>query len=428
MMRANLLAALAVTLCVVGCGGGTSSLGGFNGSGTPGGVGTNPTGPNVQSVTVDSGPPSVANGNSPAVNTVYTSVTICVPGTNTCQTIDHIQVDTGSSGLRIISGGSAGGELTLSLPLVKDAGGNSLAECAQFVDGSSWGTLRSADIKIAGEVASNQTVHIVGDPTYAAPSGCSGSGNATENTVVSFGANGILGVGPFVQDCGDACIQPGNGFYFTCASSATCTDTGMQLASQVSNPVASFATDNNGVIIQLGSVNGTATSVSGWLIFGIGTEGNNGIGNAQVYTLAADGSLGTTYKGATLNQSFIDSGSNAYYFPDSTITVCAANTSAPGFFCPNSTLKLTATIAGINQVMTTVNFTVANAVSLFQSSSTIAAASTLAAPSTGVAADGSTFSGSNTFDWGLPFYYGRTVYTAIETKNTSAGMGPYFAF
>jgi hypothetical protein len=32
------------------------------------------------------------------------------------------------------------------------------------------------------------------------------------------------------------------------------------------------------------------------------------------------------------------------------------------------------------------------------------------------------------FDWGLPFYFGRTVFTAIESQNTPAGPGPYFAF
>jgi hypothetical protein len=32
------------------------------------------------------------------------------------------------------------------------------------------------------------------------------------------------------------------------------------------------------------------------------------------------------------------------------------------------------------------------------------------------------------FDWGLPFFYGRTVYTAIESQATPAGVGPYFAF
>ena len=36
------------------------------------------------------------------------------------------------------------------------------------------------------------------------------------------------------------------------------------------------------------------------------------------------------------------------------------------------------------------------------------------------------------FDWGLPFFYGRTVYTAIEGKPVSQGgqslSGPFYAF
>jgi hypothetical protein len=435
MLRANLVAALTMMLCVVGCGGGTSSVGGFNnGDGGGGGGGGNPTAANVQSVIVDSGPSSVATSNSPAVNTLYTSVTICVPGTSTCQTIDHIQVDTASSGLRIISGGAAGGELTLNLPLVKDSGGNVLAECVPFVDGSSWGTLRTADVKISGEVAGNQTIQVIGDPAYAVPDACS-AGKSIENTVATFGANGIVGVGPFIQDCGSSCtvlmpMTPNP--YYTCPSGAACTQVAMPLASQVANPVASFATDNNGVIIQLGSVNGTAATVSGSMISGIGTQGNNGLGNAKVYTLDTGGSLSTTYEGTPLNQSFIDSGSNAYYFPDGTIFVCGSDgktTHADGFFCPKGgTLNLTATITGVNGVSALTNFSVANADSMFNTNSTIAAASALAAPSTGVAPDGANFTGTDTFDWGLPFYFGRTVSTAIETKNTSAGMGPYFAF
>ncbi len=136
-MRANLIAALIGMLCVVGCGGG-------GGGGT-----TNTSDPNVQAVAVDSGPSGIAGTSNPAVNTLYTTITVCVPGTSTCQQIDHIQVDTGSSGLRIIST-----VLTLSLPLKEDSNGNAIAECVHFVDGSSWGPLRQADIKIAGESAS----------------------------------------------------------------------------------------------------------------------------------------------------------------------------------------------------------------------------------------------------------------------------------
>jgi hypothetical protein len=32
------------------------------------------------------------------------------------------------------------------------------------------------------------------------------------------------------------------------------------------------------------------------------------------------------------------------------------------------------------------------------------------------------------FAWGLPFFYGRHVYTAIETRSTPGGTGPYYAF
>jgi hypothetical protein len=35
---------------------------------------------------------------------------------------------------------------------------------------------------------------------------------------------------------------------------------------------------------------------------------------------------------------------------------------------------------------------------------------------------------TQTFDWGLPFYYGNTVYTVIESATTTVGTGPYVAF
>lgn len=400
-------------IALVGCGGGGGSSSGL-GSGSSGS-----TPSNVQAVTVDAGPTGL--GQTSDVNLLFTNVTICAPGTTTCQTIDHIQVDTGSSGLRIL----ASALTTVTLPLLT-SGQNALLECTQFVDGSSWGPLRTADVKIAGESAAAQIVQVIGESDYATPpSGCVPSGGMLEDTVAAFGANGVLGVGPFIQDCGPGCATTtSNGIYYVCSSNGNCQQT--TNSQQVSNPVAAFAADNNGVIIELPAVAASgASTVSGSLIFGIGTQANNGLGSAQVYTVSTDnGSLITTFSGSTLNDSFIDSGSNAFYFPDSSIPTCASNSSAPGFFCPTSTLSLTATLQGQNGTSASVSFSVANANSLFSGATPVTAASNLGAPNTATTG----FNSSSTFDWGLPFYYGRNVFTAIEQHNTSAGQGPFFAF
>ena len=56
---------------------------------------------NVAPLVVDQGPDPQ---NVFDVNVPFVTVTVCVPGSTTqCQTIDHVTVDTGSSGLRIIS-------------------------------------------------------------------------------------------------------------------------------------------------------------------------------------------------------------------------------------------------------------------------------------------------------------------------------------
>jgi hypothetical protein len=119
------------------------------------------------------------------------------------------------------------------------------------------------------------------------------------------------------------------------------------------------------------------------------------------------------FNGTTFGASFIDSGSNANYFVDSSIPTCT-----DGFFCPPNTLAEQATITGVNSASTTIDFSVANADSLIQSNPAGVAFVNLAAPN----------SLSDSFDFGLPFFYGRNVFTAIAGQSTPGGDGPYVAF
>src|SRR5271165_670218 len=139
MSAVRLLFAGWCAIVVVGCGGGSPPKGS---GGNPNPIPT-PTS-NVAAAIVSSGP---AGSNS--INTLYTSVTLCVPGSTTsCQTIDDIEIDTQSSGLRIFAS-----VLTLALPAKLNANGSTLVECAQFADGFSWGPLTIADMTIANESA-----------------------------------------------------------------------------------------------------------------------------------------------------------------------------------------------------------------------------------------------------------------------------------
>jgi hypothetical protein len=375
------------------CGGGGSS--------DLGGGGTTPppptSGSNVATLTVDAGP------TENSVNTPFVTVTVCSPGSTTnCQTVDHIEVDTGSYGLRIISSALAS---TFVLPFETDPSNNTIVECTVFADGVSWGPVATADIQISGEAASSVPVQIIGDASFSTPPSDCASRGATEDTVGTFGANGILGVGAFVQD---------DGFYYTCPQ-GVCGAIEPTVDEEVSNPVAFFAADNNGVIVELPTVPAAGSAlVTGALIFGIGTESNNDLGSATIYTLDPDtGNLSVTFNGSTYSSSFIDSGSNANYFVDAAIPVCTS-----GFFCPTATVAFTATVTGINAASNAVNFSVANADDLFTANTSGVAFNNLAAPE----------SDSDSFDFGLPFFFGVNVYTAIAGESTPGGTGPYVAF
>ncbi len=403
---------------------------------------------NVAPIVVDNGPQNIGS-----VNVAYVTVTVCIPG-GACQNIDHVQVDTGSEGLRLLSTAS-GGEFNSSGFSPEMVGGNPLDECLVFADGFVWGPVYTATVTMTntGETASSVPVHVIipGSSSPGVPQTCSSQnpsgGNGNEGgSLMALGANGILGVGPFQNDCGPYCVQDGsscNGtgnapcVYYTCSGNS-CSPANVSEAQQVPNPVVGFPSDNNGVLVQLptvpdgGSPSSLCQTNTCSLIFGIGTESNNAISlAANVYPIPDQGndpgSIITTFNGQTYPESFLDSGSNGLFFLDSSTTgipTCTGFTNASDWYCPNPSPKsLTVTNQGQNSngsptgPAVQVTFSIENASTLFNSNNgNNTAFSTLGGPNPGA------------FDFGLSFFFGKNVFTAIDGASTPGGTGPYFAY
>ena len=371
---------------------------------------------NTVALTVDGGP--IVNGASISyANGVYTTVTACVPNTTTCATVDHVLVDTGSAGFRVLS--SALG--SLALPGQDASDGNPMAECYIAPTGYAWGPVALASVQVTGEIAASVPVEVIAPSNFpAAPASCTAQTSAGAlNTVNTLKAKGILGIGVFLQDCGGTCAMAPQQTYYSCPASG-CAPIAVATTQQVTNPVSAFPNDNNGSQIAFppASAGGSRTA-QGNLIFGIGTQPNNGLNGATVYAVnAVGGSAGTftsTYSG-TAYPGVVSSGADANYFLTTAIMgFPACNTT--GYYCPASQQTVSVTNTGTNGTSGTVTLTVDNGDSLFSSGNF--AFSSLAGPG------GTRTSG---FVFGMPFFYGRNVFTALNGANTPGGTGPYFAY
>ncbi len=421
-LRAFLLLLLLGLLNACGGGGGGSSSTGVVVTGTP------IQGSNVLPVVVDAGLSTIANR-------LYASVTLCAPGSSSnCVTVDNMLVDTGSVGLRLISTTALS-----NLGLAPPNGFSSLENCVHFLDNSSaWGSVKVADVKLGNMVAPNVPLQLINDPSVTATSPCSGTAIQTNvsNNSHALNANGILGIGMYTEDCGSTCASGTNGTYYTCTSNS-CTGTRVATSAQLQNPIPHFASDNNGLVVVLPSVSGAgAVSVSGSILFGIGTQSNNQLGNstllqtslANSYNIntsvtAANPSNGANISGlGNMNGSFLDTGSNSLYFGTAVMsTTCSRSTGS--FYCPPSGAPVTfsAVLSGSNGLPANVSYVASNSDDQFNGPN-------FALPQL-------TGNGSNSsFDWGLPFFFGRSVFIGIDGMSANTGVGnatvtgPYYAF
>lgn len=388
------------------CGGGGDST-----ASNPAGGGGGPVAAadNVLTINVNRGPTGTH------INAPFVSVTVCVPGTSRCQTIDQVLIDTGSYGLRLHASALS---LAPDLPVVTNATGRMVGACGQFVNHYAWGALRRADVQLSGLQAANLPIQVIADadPAYAqVPSSCSSLG-AAYATVNGLGANGILGIGFLAQDCGSFCTTNTiSHVYYGCTSTGSCTETTLSLGKQLANPVSALPTHNNGVTLVFPSVplGGTTYAYQGSLVFGVNTASNNQIADtAKILPTDISGQFVTTYKGVRYDGSHIDSGSNVIFFPEPTLNTLSATND---MYVPAETLALTATVESLSgTVSTDLNFWVENPHAI---SSTVVAAH--------LGARGTT---STTFTWGMPFFFGRTTHLVMNGQTVNGQTGPLWAF
>jgi hypothetical protein len=116
--------------------------------------------------------------------------------------------------------------------------------------------------------------------------------------------------------------------------------------------------------------------------------------------------------------SYIDSGSNGIFFDDASLprTCAAAGGSVSPWYCPPQVVRRTATLLDAAGGSADVDFSIGNADILFSTSN-------LGFANLG----GSAGQEPGAFVWGLPFFFGRAVYTAVWGQDLAL-QGPWWAF
>jgi hypothetical protein len=150
-------------------------------------------------------------------------------------------------------------------------------------------------------------------------------------------------------------------------------------------------------------------------VIGIGTQSNNAPSAVTTYAVNQFGEFTTNFSGISYS-SFIDTGSNGLFFtPPSTSPIPDCPSPNSDWFCPSSTTSFSATNTGAaGSPSGVVSFQIGNFDSLVSSSNNVFAE---------IGGEG-----AGDFDWGLPFYFGRNVYTGFEGMGSSLGSGPYWAY
>jgi Protein of unknown function (DUF3443) len=368
------------------------------------------SGENVVPLVVD----ATFNG---SLNYSYITITVCAPGTTTCQTIDHVWLDTGSVGLRLPSN-TLNAVMLAALPN-SQGGGNPLAECYYFGGGMVWGSIRTADLYVSGEKAASLPVQVTGDLAEAVPADCD-NGQNSWNAAGDLPGNAILGIAPLATDCAKTCSDADN--YYSC-SGGGCAIYNVATNQALPNPITMFAGDNNGYVVQMPKISDSvgANSPIGTLTFGIGTRSNNTLTAQNVYQAAIGEYTEVTVSlnGQMYDHAFFDNGTDCYAFDTTdgtTFPDCGGMNE--GFYCPPTPLSLTATVTDASSSTGSLPIEIGNATNLFNQ-----------LPADGTALDNlaGDVMEAGTFIIGAPVFFGRKIFFGIAGQTVASHPTPFYA-
>jgi hypothetical protein len=174
--------------------------------------------------------------------------------------------------------------------------------------------------------------------------------------------------------------------------------------------VSKFSSDSNGIVITLPSVpGGGSPSVSGALTFGVNTQTNNQMGSQTQMQVSVKADVKVTYNNQ-LDWAFLDTGSSADFFSDSSISTCSGS-----WFCPGSNVAVSATLSGISGTSQAVSVNIGNATSEINNGN---------GAYSDIGQNANVF-GDDEFDLGLPFFFGKSIYFGYPSNPDFTGTWPF---
>ena len=350
---------------------------------------------------------------SRTINGPCVSVTICSPTNPTsCQTIDDILIDSGSVGLRIFSS-ELNSSLRNSLP-AESINNQPIANCVGYGDLSvNWGPVAIANISLGNESTTKSIPILLIDASYIDNgAACLQNYNSTGQTFhlqtspADFRYNGILGVASRVYDNVTDYFSCTNS---SCSKSPTIKDNNSQL---LANPIAFLPKSyESGITFKFPVIgNRGAINAVGYAVFGVGSNKDNTFeSDVKIYPISNCTDvficMPTTLEGSSIEHGFLDTGSNFFYFNDANI-----KKNNYGYYIPSSII----TLSPINNSIPT-NINIANYDIITKTRNT-------SFNNNGVKTD------DNILDYGLPFFFGKTIYICFAGMTCNGIAGPYWAF